>query len=184
MAFKKEWHLFMIRKALLTNMHIGFVMNGPIGSSRFPLLGHAAASLLYIDLISIIGDAFEKIMSPAEFQRGKKTKNRIQMLAKAGRLLDPAAMLTINDRRNEIAHEADKDATVRELDEAVNHVAKQLKHWGLLDTVRKYEVQLEKSAIRAASDPQWLFEWDFIVRVLADQQVAAEYKNTHRIAHD
>jgi hypothetical protein len=114
----ENWHTFMIRKTLLTHWS-AFDFGAHVGTVRTPLIRDTAASLLFIDLMSILDGALETVMTPAAFARGRKLGNRLEMLRSEGRLLDPDALVSANRRRNEIGHELEKGATVAELDVAI-----------------------------------------------------------------
>ena len=93
---------------------------------------------------------------------------------------DYGALEDIRIRRNEMAHERSKEATLKELDETLAIIQKQLVAWGMARDSPPYRLDAERSAPRFLSDPVYEFEQDHIARVMNGTKLAAELKQTIR----
>jgi hypothetical protein len=185
MSVCEAWHVFQVRKALMTHWSVGFDFGFGFNSSlRTPLLRDAIASLLYVELVTILDEAFEEHMAPDEYTRGKKVKNRIKLLSANGDLIDPKGLLKINDRRNDIGHELEKGATVKELEDATEVVKAQLLSWGLVRDKGAYSVRAQRNAMYDTGDPEWPMAQDVTIQVTPEDKVQAELKQTHRLGRD
>ena len=178
MTVAETWHTFMLRKTLLTHWSVCFDFFG--ASLRDPIVRNTAASLLYIDLLSLLDEALQARMPPKEYERGQVTKNRLEMLARKGDLLKEKALQAIRERRNEIGHEFETGATVEELDAALSTVKEQLLSWGMIREIGDYELVF-KSSRRDSEDEKTAFELDMIIRVKAGGEVWLEMKQTEKI---
>ncbi len=117
-------------------------------------------------------------MGAAEYERGKKTKNRLEMLNKSGNLIDLDRMLEINRRRNEIAHTVDAEATVDELDAAARLIRQQLVSWGFVtEEETPYELILIQSAMRGSERDGVSTERDLIAQVKQEERVVWEARS-------
>ncbi len=179
MTVAETWHTFMLRKTLLTHWGVCFDFAGI--TFRDPIIRNTAASLLYIDLLSLLDETLQARMPPEEYKRGQKTKNRLEMLAKKGDLLKEKALQAIRERRNEIGHEFETGATVEELDAALSTVKEQLLSWGMIREIGDYELEAERSKMRGSEDEKMAFEQDVIIRVKAGGVVRLEMKRTKKI---
>ena len=173
--------MFMLRKTLLTHWSVCFEFRGPNTSFHDPIIRNTAASLLYIDLLSILDEAIEAVMTPKDYVRGRKMKNRLEMLNKASRLLDFTSLDEIRGRRNAIGHEFNKEGTVDELDEAVAKVKEQLLDWELIEDLGAYELTFERSAMRGSDVEGYAFENDLIIRINVNGKTRLEMKQTRRV---
>lgn len=172
------WHTFQIRRALLTSQFLAFSFHHVNATMKLPQIQAATASLLYINLLSILDDAMATQMTTDEYARCGKVHNRITFLRARGKVLDEAGLFAIKDRRNEIGHEPEKDATVDELNSAVEKVEEQLLAWGLIQRLPAYELRYERSGMRGSSNPDVAFELDHIIRVVRGEQWVLEAKQT------
>ena len=178
-SIASSWHIFMIRKTVLTSNRLALTMGGMITEPiRLPEIGQTASSLLLVDLLSILDNAMQAKMGAAEYERGKKTKNRLEMLNKSGNLIDLDRMLEINRRRNEIAHTVDAEATVDELDAAARLIRQQLVSWGFVTEEEKpYELILIQSAMRGSERDGVSTERDLIAQVKQEERVVWEARS-------
>jgi hypothetical protein len=176
------WHMFQIRRTLLTAPHLGFDIAQD--TIRVPQVQQATASLLYIILLGILDDATATQMSADDFIRCGKLANRLGFLAARGKLLDAAGLSALRGRRNELGHEPDRDASVEELEAAVQQVQEQLLAWRLVEGRPAYHLQLERSGIRESGDPGYLWERDFFIRVIRGDRCYMEIKQIQRIGRD
>jgi len=175
---KDTWHLFKVRKALLTTSALCFGGNVPNAEVRIPEILGATSSLLYVNLVAILDEATATQMSPDQFDQCGRLVNRLGWLNKRGKILDFEGLDRIRSRRNELGHESGKDATVDELNSAFAAVQKQLVHWRLVEDEPDYKFTLERSGTRPSTDPKVLFEQDRIVRVLRGDDWVCEAKQT------
>ena len=113
----QAWRLFQIRRALLANNHLCISMFGaPFSAVQFPELLKATSSLLYINAVSLLDDALEIRLGPTDSEKISKLGARLMALQKRGDLLDYDTLDAIRDRRNDLGHEIEKEATIEELD--------------------------------------------------------------------
>ncbi|MGK2871841.1 MAG: hypothetical protein ACSLFL_06265 [Alphaproteobacteria bacterium] len=178
MIINETWHTFMLRKTLLTHWSVCFDFSFPNTSFRAPIIRNTAASLLYVDLLSLLDEAIQIVMTPEDYARGRKMKSRIEMLKKNDQLFDFESFDAMNNRRNEIGHQIDKGATVDELDNAVAKVKKQLVNWKLIDDLGAYEFTFDKSTKRGSVDEGHPFESDLIIRININGTTYLEMKQT------
>jgi hypothetical protein len=172
------WHMFQVRRALLTDPSLAFSFHHVNATMRLPQIQAATASLLYINLLSILDDAMATQMTEEEYRRCGKLHNCITFLRARGKILDEAVLLAIKDRRNAIGHEPNKDATVDELTAAVAEVEEQLLSWGLIQQEPPYELRYERTGMRNASNPDIAFELDHFIRVFRGEHCVLEAKQT------
>lgn len=177
-TIESTWHMFQIRRALLTSKFLAFSFYHINATVRFPEIQAATASLLYINLLSILDAAMATQMTAEEYERCGNVRNRIMFLRARGKILDESGLIAIKDRRNEIGREAGKDATVDELAAAVEKVDEQLLAWGLIQRRPPYEVCYGRSGMRKSSDPNVVFEIEHFIRVLCGEQLVFEAKQT------
>lgn len=179
MIFNETWHTFMLRKTLLTHWSVcfNFFANATF---RTPIISNTAASLLYLDLLSLLDEAIEIKMPSADYSRGRKMKNRLEMLKKKDQHLDFESLYAMNNRRNEIAHQIDKGATVDELNNAVAKVKMQLVTWKLIDEPGDYELTFDKSMRRGSVDKDHPPEIDSIIRIKMNNTIYLEMKQTQK----
>lgn len=182
MKISDTWHTFMLRKTLLTHWSVCFEFMGPNMSFRDPIIRNTVSSLLCVDLLSILDESIEVIMTPEDYDRGRKMKNRLEMLNKAGRLRDFGALDAIRERRNDIGHEFDKGATVEELDQAVGKVKEQLLDWDLIEDSGDYDLTFEKTAMRDTDVEGYICEHDLVIRINLNGKTMLEMKQTRRLA--
>src|SRR5690242_4897567 len=110
----KAWHLFNIRRALLTSHHLGFAF-GVNAEIRLPEIHSAAASILYVNAVSLLSEAAATRMTQNELRKYTGLNMKLNALNDRGDILDFRALNSIRKRRNEIGHEQNKDASVAEL---------------------------------------------------------------------
>jgi hypothetical protein len=179
LRMKNEWHLFQIRRALLTSSHIALAPKAGISHTfRVPELRTAAASILYVNLVSLLEDAIETRLTAEErSDRNLKLNGRLKRLWDRGDLKNYDALDHIRSRRNEIGHEFGKDATPEEFNSACIAVEDQLVEWQLIGGGPAYTLYWEASAMRATQKPDYSYERDYIVRVMNGDNVVAESKS-------
>ena len=149
---KDAWHLFKIRSAILTSPNLSLTFGDT--SLRPPEIKKAAASILFVSAISLLDDATETRLPSGE---AKGLEKRLEALCKRGDLLNYQTLDRLRCRRNEISHAQNKDATVKELEQACMAIQEQLVAWGLVEDGPLYTLEFERSAMRGS-------ERDYIVR--------------------
>ena len=173
----EAWHIFKIRRALLTDQNLCFAVDGvPNFVIRLPELQRATASMLYVNAVALLDDAIETRLSPVELTTARTLGRRLKTLRDRGDLLNYEALDLIRFRRNEIGHELEKDATPEELDTACGAIQNQLAAWGLVLDEPPYILQWERSATRESSDPRVAFEQDRILRIMRGDSWVFESK--------
>ena len=182
--FGNDWHVFQIRRALLTCPYLALSVPGFFSPTfRVNELNDAAASIIYVNMVSIFSHAVESRMSEQELERKnlKSLKPRLDLLNERNDLIDYKVLDQIRERRNEIAHELEKSVSTDELDEACSFVEMQLAAWGLVEIRPKYEIGLEKGSARASSVPGNSYEFDLKVRVMNGDKPVAEWVSIARV---
>lgn len=175
---KEAWHVFQIRRALLSTPYLGYSLGSVNTEMRVPQLRTAAASILYMNAVSLLGEAVRTRLTPQELKDNRGLRKRLEVLSNGGLLLDYDALEGVCLRRNEIAHEQDRDATIAELDEACAVIQRQLVAWDLAEDRAPYSLVFERSAMRGSSDPNYHMEHDRIARVMHGDQWVCELKQT------
>lgn len=156
-------------------------MPGAVNSEiRVPEIRSATASILYINAVGILNDATASQMLIKDFEKNANLSNRLSWLEKRGKLLDFANLSKLCDRRNDIAHELQKSATVDELDAACSLIISQLVAWNLVEPGPKYEIYIERGAMRETKEPEFYVEHDRIIQVIRGSDVVYEAKQTVR----
>lgn len=185
MDIEKVWRVFHIRRVLLTAPNIGFVWGGLFNASiRFKPIIVASASILYVDLVSILDGAFENVMTTEDYDRGKKMKNRIEMMARIGRVLDKDALIQINEHRNVVAHELEEAVSIEELGRAIKVIEDQLLAWGLINKRLDYKLAFVQSKMEGGDDPEVAFKRDNSVLVMDGDNEVAVYTVTSKWYRD
>lgn len=156
------WHRFLQEVELSRNYPLPYQLSLFGVAARNPILERILPSLLYIKMTSLIDDGLQAYMLAHGLTAPKSFPDsfggRINFLAENGALAHSDRLRTIKDRRNELAHQADKHATWEELDQVLNPTHQELHHLGLVGTRPKYEAFAECSALRETKRPDALFE--------------------------
>src|SRR5262245_4291654 len=96
MEVGNAWDAFMTRKTLTTAWEPGFVPD-PTMAVRFPPLGELIASLLYMELVSLLDYACESQLSPERSEKLRNLHNRINALEADGRVLEPLRLHALRE---------------------------------------------------------------------------------------
>jgi hypothetical protein len=126
-----------------------------------------------------LDEAICKQLTPQDLNDTRGLKGRLELLDKRDALLEHAALDRIRERRNEIAHELDNDATVEELSGACEIIQRQLFAWDLAEDRTPYTLEFNVST-RDSSDPNYAKEQHRCARVMDGDQEVAEIKQTVR----
>ncbi len=174
---REAWRLLKIRRALLTSPWLCLAMPGtPNSEMRVPQIQSATASLLYVNAVALLSEGVDTRPPPLPSNLG----SRLKVLRDRSDLLDYDALARVAKRRNEIAHELGREATVAELDSACVSIQGQLSAWELVTDDPPYTLQMERGAMRASTDPSWHYEHDRIVRVMNGDSWVCEWKTVVR----
>jgi hypothetical protein len=180
--FATRWHTFLKRKTLVIGRPLGFSF-GPALSIAFAPLQEIVASLLYVDLVSLLEMGTSTQMSGRKFDGLEDLKERLEYLAGQGRILDVAALHEIRLRRNEIGHQV-VQVSPAELDTAVPVVQRQLEAWGLVGPAPAYQFYFERGAMRELTEQEKAdrpgFDWSrkYHVGVQREKRWVLEYSWT------
>lgn len=157
------WRVFRLRVEVSTDPRIGFVYT-PTNAVLFPPLVEVVASLLYVDLVSILDKAMAMQMRARDYKRLVTIDRRLQFLDTAGKLLDFAALDAMRRRRNDIAHKVVR-LDVAELNAAIATVQAQLEAWGLVGPAPTYERFAGGSGLYDPQRPEYAAARDYRVGV-------------------
>ena len=167
----------MLRKTLLTDGSVGFAF-GVAAVIHHHTIRDAAASILYIDLVSIMDSAIhERLLAGNDL----KMKMRLKMLNEAGELLDHDRLWAVYQRRTDIAHEWDRGATVDELEKAMEAVQAQLEKWQMIKNIGKYSLEFRQSRKDSSDVQKWAFEVVSEIQIKAGGKVYLELKQTKQM---
>lgn len=182
------WHQFHIRAAMLLQPRIGVILSGLQDSLIFPQIKEAAASALFVELLSILDRATELILGTDEYEKCGRLRRRLEKLVKHGELSSQNELFKLVELRNEISHtplRIDAAAfslmTPEQFYEASTHVGMQLVAWKLIKAVDTYGWQWERTALRECANPEYRWERDLILRILKNGVETAEIKQTQML---
>src|SRR4030095_8346220 len=85
-AFQDRWRIFLIRRALVVHQRLGQI--SAFVTFEIPALPELIASLLYVDLASLLEEGVSSQMSRTRFKELEDLEARIEHLAANGRVLD------------------------------------------------------------------------------------------------
>ena len=182
---EQDWNLFQIRRALLTGP-LGLVGSGLMTNVWKPAeLRDAAASILYVNLISLFEDAIEKRHpKDTKLRKRENLAGKLSELNRRNDLQDYGAFDAIRKRRNELGHEQGKDASPQELAGACEVVRTQLLAWSLIeDGPDRYTINMKRSGmIETENDPGYHYEQTFTIDVLKAGELVAQHKERRLLA--
>lgn len=163
MDIAKIWDVFLKRKVFLTDR---LVLQ--LGTNEVVIctdIHNLVASLIFIDLISVLDYAMEEKLRKHKIARGRDVNGRIEALRKKKKLIDPDALHQLRKRRNELAHAMQK-LTTRELNAGIATVEKQLQAWDFIGTRPNYIPFTDQSQWRKRNVESDLpYERDFSIGV-------------------
>ena len=179
-----SWERFLLELELARNYFRPYLLFGG-GTARNPLLDSLLPTLLYVRMAELLDDAFEVHLQNADLRVPKKFGNsfngRIEFLEERGVLKDPGEVCRIKDRRNELAHEGNKQATWEEVDADLLFVENELQHLEFVGRRPSFEYFGERLAFRESSEPDASAERDFRVGLKSEGDVVAEFGWTERL---
>lgn len=182
------WHQFHIRAAMLLQPRIGVIIFSLQDSLIFPQIKDAAASALFVELISILDRATELILGSDEYEKCGRLRRRLEKLAKLENLSNQDELYKLVELRNEISHTpvgidvAEVSHMTPELFyEASNQVGTQLVTWDLIRAIDTYDWQCERTELRECANPEYRWERDLILRILRNGVETAEIKQTQML---
>ena len=129
--FRERWRIFLLKRTLVLHDRLGLITDiGPAAVEIQPL-PELIASLLYVDLVSLLEEGLSSQMSRTKFEALEDLRGRIDHLADNGKVLDREALQAIRERRNAIAHTIER-VPAPELSHALAAVHRQVEAWGLV----------------------------------------------------
>ncbi len=182
-TFQERWRTFLLRRALVLHDRLGLITDiGPV-AVEIPPLPEFIASLLYIDLVSLLEEGVSSQMTRRKFKELGDLERRIAYLADNGKVLDREALLGIRRRRNEIAHRIER-VPADELSHALGAVHRQLEAWGLVGPMPPYGFFAEHGAGEPSDREGFMFKRAGRVGIKHEGQVVLEYTWTKYLKKD
>jgi hypothetical protein len=182
-TFRERWRIFLLRRTLVLHDRLGLLTNvGPL-AVEIPPLPELIASLLYVDLVSLLEEGVSSQMSRTKFEALEDLKGRIDHLADTEKVLDREALQRIRRRRNEIAHRIER-VPAAELAHALAAVHRQLEAWELVGPIPRYGFFTEHGAGEPSDREGFIFKSTVRVGVKHEGQVVLEYSWTEYLAKD
>ena len=182
-TFRERWRIFLLRRALVLHDRLGLLTNVGLHAVEIPPLPELIASLLYVDLVSLLEEGMASQMSRTKFEALEDLKGRIDYLADNEKVLDREALQRIRRRRNEIAHRIER-VPAGELAHALAAVHRQLEAWGLVGPIPRYGFFAEHGAGEPSDREGFLFKSTVRVGIKHEDQVVLEYSWTEYLAKD
>jgi len=177
----KSWRRLLLELELARNYHIPYALDSP-RTRRNPLLENLLPALLYVKTVSILDEALRFEIEARELTpKRHRLWARIDCLADQGILTKPERLHIIRERRNEIAHEADSQATWDELNADLDFMEEVLKQLGFVGERPQYEFYAERSGAEPSSEPGVLFTQEYRYGVKENGEVAIEVSWTERV---
>src|SRR5262245_39718165 len=140
--FPALWHTVLQRMVLTVDKPIGYVLGD--FDFAFTPLREIVASLLYVDVVSVLEIAVRTQMTRNQFDELGDLEHRLAHLAEQHKLVDHGALEALRIRRNGIAHGVVR-VDPEELKRAAGLVQAQLQQWGLVGDAPAYEFYAERS---------------------------------------
>lgn len=140
---RKSWERLHQEALLATNYHLA-PRRTEIQSNQIPnpVLDRLLPSVLFLRIVSIFDEALEFYIDDRNIQwpsnKRRDLCNRINVLGDSGILKDKRECHRIRERRNELAHEADKFVQRNDLYSCLDVVELELKNLGLVGERPKY----------------------------------------------
>ncbi len=175
---KNDWRTFLMNAELAKNYKMANMIAGfgqPAAPN--PILEALLPSLLFVRLGSLLDDIFEEYITEKTLVMGNSYRGdlngRINYLIGQGLLQDGPRLHALRQKRNELAHEASRSCTWKELEEAVALVDTELQHLGLVGTRPQYEFYAERTP-RPKSEPGYVLTFDYCYGLKAAGEKAIE----------
>ena len=182
----KSWRRLLLELELARNHHRPYLLSSFTSHlHRNPILEYLLPALLYVKTVSILDEALafqietQGLLLRPHYQN--TLKGRIDCLADQGILTKPETLHIIRERRNEIAHEADSQATWDELNADLDFMEEVLKQLGFVGERPQYEFYARRSGGEASSEPGVLFTQEYRYGLKENGQIAIEVSWTERV---
>lgn len=129
----------------IVNMFVGHAQP----SAPNPILEALLPSLLYVRLGALLDEALDEYIMENDLVMSRPYRSdfngRITFLNGQGLLKDASRLQVLRKMRNQVAHEASRSCTWRELEDAIVIADMELQHLGLVDTRPKYEFYAQRN---------------------------------------
>jgi len=186
-SIANTWRRLLLEVELAKHYTHTYLLHGG-HALRDPLLDYLLPSLLYVKSLSVLDEALIAYIAQKGLAVPRRYHNslhgRIEFLSDEGILSSRNALLTIKDKRNNLAHEATTQVTWNDLDQAVNEIERALQSVGFVGTRPTYEFYAEKSALRESTEPGILFTEDFCYGIKENGKRAIEVSWTSQVLAD
>jgi len=161
-TIKEAWLAFLVDVELAKHYNQVDVHSRSLAPN--PILDALLPSLLYVRLGSLLDDFFgdhiinKRLVMPRSYRNDLNGK--ISFLNDQSLLKDASKLHGLRLKRNELAHEAEKSCTWKDLDDATNDAEAELQHLGLVGSPPKFEFYAERKP-RASADPGCFISFDY-----------------------
>lgn len=183
----KAWRRFQIESVFARNYPIAYRLDGG-AAARNPILEEILPSLLHIKLTALLDEALDYHILTQNLPLPKgyrpRLKDRISLLCNSNQIENDGVLHDVRERRNETAHEISASITWDQLDKDVIEVHKALQHLNLAGDRPNLEIKAERSAVQGSEEPGIAFYWDYSIKVIDGENVAAEHKWRKSIRND
>jgi hypothetical protein len=161
---KQGWRRFLMYVELTRNYWRVYLMTGAT-THRNPLLEDLLPAVLYINMVSLLDEALEVYIDVQDIEvpRGYRNtlKDKIDLLAGAGAVINADTLHDIRKKRNTLAHELTGQITWEVLDTDRSEVESTLRELSLVDASPEYEFFFERSGAKKSDDPEVAFVQDY-----------------------
>ena len=142
---RAAWHRFLQNLEIIRHHNTIYAMQ-PSGPIPNPLLDMVLPSILTINLVSFLDESLEEFISHKGIVgRRRRLCDRINLLDRAGFLVNAPLLHDLRDIRNRLAH-TDVFVEWEDLDTYVDLVDATLQHLGLTEERPKYDYFFERKS--------------------------------------
>ncbi len=174
------WDALLRRKVFLVGTLAFSLPDEPVQCD--PIADHTA-SLVLIDLMSVFDEAATDRLAMLSIDDPGSLHRRIDALAAAGELQDPAGMHSLRERRNRLAHDLDR-IKWNELDAGLLSVHRELSGWQMVPPLPNYIPFFDTSLWRKVDSPSGAYyERDYSIGVQIAQtgEPVLQYRFLERV---
>lgn len=165
--YLKDYSNFIQQLKFAENYHVPYSLDNGNAMTRNPILDNfVLPSLLYVRMVALFDEGLKKYLNSNNLKSPKKQyrkdlNGRIEFLKDNNLLLEPDECHRIRLRRNDIAHEHNKNASWKEVGKDLPVIESELQNLGLIDKRPDYEFYSERSQAKSSDDPNVLFEFEY-----------------------
>jgi hypothetical protein len=186
-GLSKAW-IGLLRDVSLARHYklVGGGVGRGLGSPN-PLLETLLPALLYIRLASVLDEVLEAYIELHSLvpPRGYRPdlNGRITFLTDLGFLADSAALHSVREKRNDVAHQYGS-TTWSELDEGIRIVEQEATHMGFNVPMPEYEFVFEASELEGSDDPAIAFSRRYSYGLTEGGKKVVEVSWTENVYND